>query len=349
MGGPSGEHGVSLNSGRQVLEHLDPAKYLVKPVTISLEGQWHVPQGYLSPSAALAQLGESGQPADALVTADPRVLTAGSDEQPDVVFIAMHGPFGEDGTIQGVLEVAGLPYTGSGVAASSLAMDKPRAQALCAAHGLRVPPAVVIRESDWRADPATWRARAEALVGYPAVCKPAALGSSVALTMLDDSSGLEAGLEAVFAVDPVAMLEPRLPGIELTCGVLVDEAGAPFALPVTEIVPKLADHFDYASKYTPGGAEEITPARIDGAATARVQAAALRAHAILGCEGMSRSDFFLDGDTLWLLETNTIPGLTATSLMPQEAAAMGISFGAMLDGLIDDALRRHHARKRPPA
>lgn len=349
MGGPSGEHGVSLNSGRQVLQHLDPKKYLVKAVTISLEGHWCVPQGYLPPAAALAQLGEGGQPAGAVVARDPGGITTAGDERPDVVFIAMHGPFGEDGTIQGVLEAAGLAYTGSGVAASSLAIDKPRAQALCAAHGLRTPPALVVREAEWRADPAASRARAAALIGYPAVCKPAGLGSSVALTMLEDAGGLGDALETVYAVDPVAMVEARVPGTELTCGVLVDAAGRPFPLPVTEIVPKLGDHFDYASKYTPGGAEEITPARVDAATTARVQAAALRAHAVLGCDGMSRSDFILDGDILWLLETNTIPGLTATSLLPQEAEVAGLGFSGMLDGLIEDALRRHRARKPPQA
>lgn len=347
MGGPSGEHGVSLDSGRQVLEHLDPAKYLVKPVTISLDGHWYVPHGYLPPRDALALLGESGQPEDAVVVADARAIVSDGKDRPDVVFIAMHGPFGEDGTIQGVLEVAGLPYTGSGVAASSLAMDKPRAQALCQAHGLRTPPALVVRETEWRADADGWRAQAAGLIGYPAVCKPAGMGSSVALTMLTDGAGLDAALEAVFAVDPVAMLEPRVPGRELTCGVLADAQGAPVPLPVTEIKPKLADHFDYASKYTPGGSDEITPADLDAATTARVQAAAVRAHQVLGCEGMSRTDFMLDGETLWLLETNTIPGLTGTSLLPQEAAAAGITFGAMLDGLLDDALRRHQSRKRP--
>lgn len=349
MGGPSGEHGVSLNSGRQVLQHLDPAKYDVKPVTISLDGQWHVPDGYLPPAQAVALLGESDAPPGALQPGGARALTDAVDERPDVVFIAMHGPFGEDGTIQGLLQTVGLPYTGSGVAASGLAMDKPRAKAMYAAHGLRTPPWLTVREAAWRADPDGWAARAAALIGYPAVCKPAELGSSVALTMLAGPEDLAAALEAAFAYDAIAMLEPRVPGLELTGGVLDDADGRPEALPLTAIVPKLGDHFDYASKYTPGGAEEITPAPVDAATTARTQAAAVRAHCILGCAGMSRTDFILDdAGTLWVLETNTIPGLTATSLLPQEAEAAGIGFGGMLDRLIADALRRHRARKAPP-
>lgn len=345
MGGPSGEHGVSLDSGRQVLQHLDPQRYVVKPVTISLEGHWHVPEGYLPPGVALELLGEGGEPSGALVQAGPRMLTEQAADRPDVVFIAMHGPFGEDGTVQGLLETLDLPYVGSGVAASALAIDKPRTKMLYAANGLRTPECLTIHEADWRRDPAAWTARATALIGFPAVCKPATLGSSVALTMVDGPDGLDGALETAFAMDPVAMLEVRVGGMELTCGVLDDAEGVPRALPVTQIVPRLGEYFDYASKYTPGGAEEITPAQIDTAVTARVQHAAVRAHTVLGCAGMSRSDFFVDDGVLWILETNTIPGLTATSLLPQEAAAAGMSFGGMLDGLIADALRRYRARK----
>jgi len=347
MGGPSGEHGVSLNSGREVLAHLDPEKYDVKPVTIALDGQWHMPIGYVNPKEALKLLGEGGEPSGALVKAGEHALDNAGD-RPDVVFIALHGPYGEDGRVQALLELLDMPYTGSGVAASSLAMDKPRAKALYRAHGLRTPPDVVIHEREWKEDPRACLERIADTIHMPCVCKPAQLGSSVALHMVDTPDRIAPALADIFEVADPAMIEPRLEGVELTCGILSNEEGRPEALPVTAIRPKLSDHFDYASKYTPGGAEEVTPAPISESLTHTVQALALQAHEILGCEGMSRTDFILDRDErLWLLETNTIPGLTQTSLLPQEAVAAGLGFSGMLDRLIADAARRHALKKRP--
>jgi D-alanine-D-alanine ligase len=315
MGGPSREHDVSLKSGAQVLAALGDRGL---PVRIERDRRWTI----------------GGEPASTIGRAIDRVK-----ELAGVAFIALHGPFGEDGTIQGFLDTCGLPYTGSGPAASGLAMDKIRTKRIYAAHGLPTEPSVSIAPYD---DRARALARIEAELGFPCVVKPACDGSSFGVSFPADRAALEEAVAEHLAKGSEILVERYVRGVELTCGVLEDGAqGRTFALPVTEIVP--ADRyafFDYEAKYTPGATREITPARIPDAVRDAVQSIALAAHRALGCRDFSRSDFMLAGERPVILETNTIPGLTETSLLPQAAAAAGIDFPSLIRMLVDNARRR---------
>ena len=220
----------------------------------------------------------------------------------DVVFLTLHGGTGEDGTIQALLDLTGIPYVGSGHAASAVAMDKDLSKRLFRVAGIPTP--------DWLMAPAD-ADEAQALLGYPLVVKPNKQGSTVGLTVVKAPDQLEAAIEAAFRHDDEVMLEKFIPGRELTCGVL---AGQPLA--VGEIVVK-SDVFDYESKYQEGGAEEIFPADLDEEQTRAIQDLAVRAHRALKLEGFSRADFRMDADGgLWCLEVNTLPGMTRTSLLP---------------------------------
>jgi D-alanine-D-alanine ligase len=243
--------------------------------------------------------------------------------QADVVFIAMHGKYGEDGTVQGFLELTGIPYTGSGVLASALAMDKIKSNELFVAHGLKIP------------------AQYNKKISFPCVVKPAQGGSSVGVTIVKKKAGLKKAMEVALSFDSVVLIQQYVPGIEVTCAVL-DEGGdaEPIALPPTQIIPREAEFFDYHAKYTPGATEEITPPRLPAQIIKKIQQTAVSAHQILGCFGMSRTDMIVAGDDIFVLETNTIPGMTETSLYPQAAAAIGISFPELLDKIIQSAMNR---------
>lgn len=309
MGGPSAEHDVSLASARQVIRALDPQRYDVQPL---------------------------------LIPRDQEHALDGMRINADVVFIAMHGEFGEDGTIQGILEAAGIPYTGSGVLASALAFDKPRAAAVLRSAGLRVPEFVTLHTS------ATTEERraatdATATFGLPLVVKPANRGSSVGVTIARTLTEVAPAIAHAFRCSDTIMLQRFIVGTEVTCGIL-EVDGHETALPPTEIIPRTSAFFDYDAKYTPGASEEITPARLPPETIQRVQDTALRAHRSLGCTGFSRTDMILAPDgNLFTLELNTIPGMTETSLLPQAAAAAGIPFPQLLDTIITAALQKRHA------
>lgn len=358
MGGPSTEHDVSINSGLQVLAHLDRGRYDVLPITITREGRW------LSGSAPEQRSLESRPDGSAPA---PSAEPAGADApgahgaldrlreegRLDVVFLALHGAYGEDGCIQGLLRLAGVPFTGSGVLASALAMDKVKAKEIYAAHGIPVARQAVVHRRAWLAASADERRRLGAAAleraGLPCVVKPVVGGSSVATEIVREGASLEPAVSAALEVDERCLVEEHVAGTELTCGVL---GGGPHedaqALPLTEIVPVEGAFFDFRAKYTKGASREITPARVDAAATALVQSLAVKAHEALGCEGMSRTDFILRADgTPIALETNTIPGMTSTSLLPQAAAAAGLTFPALLDRLIASALLRGSGLARP--
>lgn len=349
LGGPSTEHDVSIASGLQVLEALDPSRWEAVPVLLERGGRWRVGERPAPPSLAAKEDGSAPSAGEALAAAGPAALAEGLAalaERPgvDVVFLALHGAVGEDGVVQGLLELAGLPYTGSGVLASALAMDKVKAKEVYRAHGVPCARDAVVRRRDL-AGLAALAAGLAAEVGLPAVVKPVIGGSSVATRRVTDEASLAAAIEEALAVDERALVEECLEGVELTCGVL---GGGPHekpqALPVTEIAPLGGGFFDFHAKYTAGACEEITPARIDEAATAEVQRLSLLAHEALGCEGLSRTDFILRGGVPVALETNTLPGMTATSLLPQAAAAAGLSFPELADRLLESALLRHRRR-----
>lgn len=310
-GGPSREHEVSMWSGAEVVRALGGRAV---DVVIDRHGGWSV----------------AGAPAMAALDALRELAEI------DAVFIALHGPFGEDGTMQALLEAAGLSYTGSGPAASALAMDKIRAKLVYAGAGLPTAPAVHRLRGD-RVVEVVERAQRE--LDPPWFVKPARDGSSFGVSMVKTADELTRALEEMGEVE--ALVEPRIEGRELTCGVLESPEGEPAPLPVTELIPSDRHaFFDFEAKYTPGETNEVTPAEIDDGLRDRIQALAVRAHRTLGCRHLSRTDFMVRTDgAIFLLETNTIPGMTPTSLVPQAAAVAGLSFETLVGRLVELAQR----------
>ena len=251
----------------------------------------------------------------------------------DVALIMLHGPGGEDGRLQGMLDLLGLPYQCAGVLGCALAMDKPRAKEHFRAAGIPVAREVVLgRGQD--PDPA---GRVLAELGLPLVIKPASEGSSFGISLVHERAELAPALEAAFKLDRVVLAERMLIGRELTAAVVGNRELT--ALPLVEIIPgESHQFFDFEAKYTPGASQEVCPAQVDPDTTARVQRLGIAAHRALGLKGYSRTDFILTGEGPFALETNTIPGMTETSLLPQAAAAAGMSFAQLLDRLLELAL-----------
>mgnify|MGYP001619671596 CR=1 FL=1 len=337
MGGPSSEYEISLATGRKIISALDTEKYLVQPVVVTKERKWLIPP----PSALLRSPGqENGPMAGALVVRDEdRALDEMRSGGVDLAFIAMHGEFGEDGTVQGLLEAIGIAYTGSGVLASALGMDKPKSLAVFRDAGLRVPDFSESGRQEWeRSGEAIGRGALETF-GLPLVIKPANRGSSVGVSIVSGVSEIEPAAAKALAHSERIMFQKYIAGDEVTCGVLETETDA-VPLQPTQIIPKEGSFFDYHCKYTPGASEEITPPRLAAETIRRIQETGLRAHRAIGASGMSRTDMILAADgTPYVLEINTIPGMTETSLLPQAAQAVGISFPELLDTIIRAALR----------
>lgn len=310
MGGPSAEHEVSLSTGQQVMRALDQKKYAARSLVIPRTGFQSFNVQKLKSST-------------------------------DLAFIAMHGEFGEDGRLQALLDTAGIPYVGSGVLASALAMDKVRAAHIFRQHGLTVPWQVTFGRREWRAGRPRWERKIQTL-GLPVVVKPTDRGSSIGVTIVSKFKSLKDAVTNAARYSDQIMAEEFIRGRELTCGVLDDpKTGKASALPPTEIIPRAGAFYDYRSKYADGGSDHLTPPpNIPKAMIREIQEAAVTAHRALGCRGMSRSDFIFGPENkLYILETNTIPGMTRTSLLPQAAAAAGIPFPKLLDLLIQCALR----------
>jgi D-alanine-D-alanine ligase len=351
MGGPSPERDVSLTSGLQVLQAIDATRYEALPFEITREGKF-LPRPDLlrlagpGTQSAPPQVGRVPEGQGSMAIAPHRIEDAVGGGNVDVAFIALHGPYGEDGTIQGLLELLGIPYTGSGVLASALAMDKLRSRQVGLANGLPFPAFVVVDGGAWPGNQAEIREKVAKELGFPCVVKPNAQGSSIGVTIVGAADGLVPAVEHALTYGEVVLVEEYLRGTELTCAILEDpKTGAPVPLPLIEIVPK-RDFFDYQAKYEPGAAEEIIPARVPPALARQAQQLALRAHRALGCESMSRVDMFARGGKILLLEVNTIPGLTAGSLLPRAAAAAGIDFSELVTRIIGNALRRARGRYR---
>ena len=252
----------------------------------------------------------------------------------DAAFILLHGVHGEDGTIQGFLDLLGIPYQGAGVLGSALAMDKNLAKVMYRLAGLPVAPWVMVEPGDLRDS-----GRIESAVGLPCVVKPVRQGSSIGMSIVRTRDQLPAALELALRHDGEVMVEAFLKGRELTAGVLGNSELT--ALPLIEIIPDSRfDFFNYEAKYQPGATREVCPAPVSETVRARAQDYAVRAHRSLQLRGYSRTDMILVGEELYLLETNTIPGMTPTSLLPQAAAEAGLPFAALLDRLIELALER---------
>jgi len=293
-GGISPERDVSLNSGAQIFEALDKEKYTVLRY---------------DPMTDLTRL-----------VADAKKI--------DAAFIALHGKYGEDGTMQGMLDLLNIPYQGSGVLGSAVAMNKILSKRLYEKHGIPVPSHVELRRAD-AIDPGAL----EEKLGFPLVIKPAETGSSVGISVAMSRDDIKNAADLAFAHDETILAEEYIDGVEITAGVMGNDTLE--ALPLIEIIPeKNYVFFDYKAKYTEGATREICPARIDDAHARQAQTYAKQAHRALFCSGYSRTDMILKNGNLFALETNTIPGMTRTSLMPQAAEKAGIPFGELLDRLI---------------
>ena len=324
-GGRSSEHEISLASARSVLGALDPERYETTTIAIGRDGHWALEAQatvcYLAASAETLPVLADSKPAEALGAVD-------------VVLPVLHGPFGEDGTVQGLLELAGVPYVGAGVAASALCMDKDLFKAVLRDRGIPVARNVTLRLGDDVQNP----------FGYPVFVKPARLGSSVGISKAHDESELEAAVALARRHDEKVLVEEFVAGTEVECGVLGNVRPAPLASVVGEIVPH-AEWYDYAAKYDAGGSDIIVPARIPAEIAARVQELAVDSFIATECEGMARVDFFVrEGGEVVVNEINTIPGFTSTSVYARLFEASGISYGELLDRLIELALERHERR-----
>src|SRR5579862_3471555 len=332
MGGNSAERAISLSTGRQIMAALDPAKYESFALDAGAEGS-ALPAGRPALSAASVPQ-HSTLNTQPITSLNLQPLTASPESRPDVVVIALHGKGGEDGTVQGALEVLGIPYTGSGVLASALAMDKVRTNKLLRAEGIPVPYSITL-ERRKRPTSGEIDARIAASFGYPVAVKPVAQGSTIGCSIARGVEQLELAVEAAFAFDSTVMVEEFIQGTEITAGLLGNDE--PQVLPLIEIIAK-GGFYDYEAKYAPGGSEHVIPARISVRAAERAREYARRCHLALGCRGMSRVDMIVRGGEPVVLEVNTIPGMTPTSLLPDAARAAGIGFAELLDKLIGYAL-----------
>jgi D-alanine-D-alanine ligase len=329
-GGRSSEHEVALNSARSVIESLDPGRYETVTVEIGRDGSWQLPR------AGQGELARNGGSSAAELVPVSAGRVPETLREVDVVFPVLHGPFGEDGTVQGLLELADVPYVGAGVTASALCMDKDLMKAVLRDRGIPVTRNVVVRASE--------RARAENPFGFPVFVKPARLGSSVGITKARSPEDLRAGLELALRHDEKVLIEEFVTGVEVECGVLGNEQ--PTASIPGEIVTG-ADWYDYSAKYDEGGMELIVPPRLPEDQVRRVQDVSVQAFVATECEGMARVDCFVreDGEVL-VNELNTIPGFTATSVYAKLFEASGVPYGQLLDRLIQLALERHERRSR---
>ncbi len=318
MGGPSAEHEVSLRTGRMILENLDKQKYFAKGIKISKKAEWPI---------------------------SPAEIKKGFD----LVFIAMHGEYGEDGTVQKILDKYKIRYTGSGAKASALGMDKAKSSAVFKKAGLKAPDFSLIHVGP--------KFNFKLEIGYPAVVKPNDRGSSVGISIVESFSGLLPAIKKASEYSRDIMIQKYIKGREFTCGVL-EFNGKPKPFLPTEIIPRSSRFFDYDAKYTSGASREITPPRLPNSQIRKIQEIAVKAHKAIGARGFSRTDMIMESrsqsdrgssiesgqsnaqhrtSNIYVLEINTIPGMTETSLLPQAAKAGGISFPKLLDLIIESA------------
>ena len=317
-GGRSSEHDVSLNSGASVREGVAAAGHEVLDVRIARSGAW--------------------QHDGATIAFEPGTGLLGAD----AVFPVLHGPFGEDGTVQGLLELLDVPYVGAGVLASSLCMDKVVFKEVLAAAGVPQVGYVAVRQPEWQTDPSGVRARLEAL-GLPLFVKPARLGSSVGIVKVTEADEVDGALETAFGHDGLVIVEAFSSGMEVECSVL--GLAEPDASLPGEIVLKGADWYDYAAKYEPGGMELVVPARISDAVTEEVRRLARETFVRVGCAGLARVDFFVEGEKVLVNELNTLPGFTQTSVYPKLWEATGLAFPELCQRLLQTALDRFRAER----
>jgi D-alanine-D-alanine ligase len=351
FGGRSAEHEISCITARYVVDALDPERNEVILIGITKQGRWH---RLSDPPALPAETGVLPVVTDA--AANPVVLAGatgsrelvssdGSRERIDVVFPLVHGPMGEDGTVQGLLELAGTPYVGAGVLGSAVGMDKAFQKVLFAAAGLLVGPYEVIREPEWREDPEGVTARVSAL-GYPVFAKPSTLGSSVGISKAHGPEELEGAMDTAFAFARKVVVEKGFEGVrEIECAVLGNDD--PVASTCGEITPRGHEFYDYAAKYLDAeGADLTIPAHLSPEMLASIQRMAVTAFQAVECWGMARVDFFLTSEgQVHINEINTIPGFTSISMYPKLWEASGLAYADLIDRLLDLAQERHAAEE----
>ncbi|MCI0589305.1 MAG: D-alanine--D-alanine ligase [Planctomycetes bacterium] len=348
MGGESGEREISLLSGEAVAAALERSRFDVRPVVVAAQGRWLVGRRGLRAGEEFDSSNfpfEAGSPAASV----RRLAELGTE----VAFLALHGPRGEDGLVQGLLEMERIPYTGPGVLASALAMDKGLARVVLRAAGLPVPEGFEETSARYRRAPDEVLERIAQAVGYPCFVKPLAQGSSLGVSRLPDPSGARAAIDEALSFGVRFLVERAVEGPEVTCAVLGNHLEEDLlALPPVEIVPTRDGFFTMREKYRSDGAEEYCPPRsVPANVVAAVKEIATAAHRALRCDGMSRTDLRVSPDgTPFVLEVNTIPGLTERSLLPKAAVAAGIPFHELCARLVDLARRRFaaeaaHARR----
>ncbi len=335
MGGSSAERAVSLSTGQQVLAALDPQRYDAFAVDTA-----YLAMPALSRGQAPGPHGGGRTASDALLAVPAPPTPVGDPplmgrNRPDLALICLHGRHGEDGAIQGMLELLGIPYTGSGILASALAMDKVMAKKILVTEGILTPGSLDLRG---REDAERLVARVEAGedgLPLPVIVKPNNQGSTIGVSVVRRVDQLRAALDTALAYSQSVLVEQFIEGVEVTAPVLGNESLE--SLPIVEIVPG-SGFYDYDAKYTPGATDEICPARLPAAQAAAIADIACRCHRALGCRGFSRTDMIVAPDGVYVLEVNTIPGMTPTSLLPRSALTAGISFPELLDRMIQLAL-----------
>lgn len=352
FGGQSGEHEVSLSSARAVLKNLNQEKYQIIPIAITKNGNWLIGEKgarYLEINANKA--GKEGaislEESQSLVTilSEKRSLLNYAEGEVsgvkiDLVFPLIHGPFGEDGRLQGMLDMLGVPYVFSGVLAHALGMNKPKAKILAKNCGVAVARDLVITKKNFNSDKIV-----EAL-GLPLVFKPSELGSSVGVSIVKNQSELERGFFKALNHGNEVIAEQYIKGRELTVTVMGNET--PRVLAITEIIPLISEFYDYKAKYESGGSRHVCPAEISSILQKKVEDYAIKTYRAIGCRDLARVDFMCSEDEkeAYFIDINTIPGMTPTSLAPEAAKVAGLDFSTFLDKLIEGAMERQKMRQK---
>ena len=364
-GGRSGEHEVSIASAAAVVQNLDKQRYDAIPIRIEKDGRWIIADRMPASSSAAevieqsraqtaARLGRGGREAHLLAhPGEEQIMTIERGDSPsitglavDVVFPVLHGPYGEDGTVQGLLELANIPYVGAGVLASAVGMDKAVAKLVFAARGLPQAEYLVVLRGEWKSAPDTVRSDVASKLGYPVFVKPANLGSSVGISKVKSDAELPAAIDLAAEFDRKIVIEAAVPGArEIEVAVLGNDS--PECSAPGEVISS-REFYDYEAKYLDADSKTIIPAELPAGVAAEVQRLAVDAFKAVDCAGMARVDFLMDGRTgrLFLNEINTIPGFTTISMYSKMWAASGLPYPALLDRLITLARERHAEKQR---
>jgi len=348
-GGKSAEHNVSLQTAKAVIKALDHEKYEIHPIYITENGEWIRGSELNGPIEDVRQLrlqegGASISPVSLNKELFPISQTEGSNESFDVVFPLLHGPNGEDGTVQGLLELMNIPYVGNGVLASAAGMDKVMMKNVFSQAGIAQPNYVSFVRSEWELAPDQTYERVEEVLGYPCFVKPANLGSSVGISKCKDRASLVLAFEEAFAYDRKVIIEEGIIGREVEIGVLGNDN--PECSVVGEIVPK-TEFYDYKAKYEDGDTGLVIPADITEEEYAQIKEVAIKAFKALDCSGLVRADFFLkENGELLMNEVNTMPGFTPFSMFPLLWQEAGVSYPELIERLVTLAMERHQEKQR---